>query len=217
MKGLLLKDFINLRKNVKMFAMFLVLYGAMSYLSEDSSFYSTIITIVTAILTLSLYSYDEMVKWDTYALTLPISKEDIVQGRYLMMLLLTLIGLIVGYSFTVLFHATTGIGSLQTTMKSCSMGAAVAILYYCVAMPLITKQGIEKARIILIAVYAIPFTAAVLIFRASEKETLVISEQWMEIINYVIKNINVILLILVIFALSISYLISIWIYKRKEF
>jgi ABC-type transport system involved in multi-copper enzyme maturation permease subunit len=217
MKGLIIKDFINLRKNLKIFAIFIVLYGAMAVASQDTSFFTTVFTMLCAILTLSLYSYDEMAKWDIYAITMPVSKDNIVQGKYLMMLLLTAAGALIGSLFSVMIYVMMGVGSPVNEIKSCGIGAAIAILFYSISIPLITKLGVEKARFVLIAVYIIPFAAVILVGKAIEAGKLVLPEQITEMIVSLLKYLNILLPATVIFALLISYLVSINIYRKKEF
>ena len=58
----MIKDFVNLKKNIKIFAVVTLLYGFMAFTSEDASFFSSIFTMLIAVLTLSAYSYDEIAK-----------------------------------------------------------------------------------------------------------------------------------------------------------
>ncbi|MDD3174162.1 MAG: ABC-2 transporter permease [Herbinix sp.] len=217
MKGLILKDFINLKKNLKIFGVLTLLYGFMSYTSGDASFFSTIFTMLFAILTLSLYSYDEMAKWDGYAITMPISKENIVQGKYLMMILLTFIGAVFGFLFAALMYITAGMNSLLQSIESCGIGAAVVILFYSIALPFITKLGVEKARLIFFAVYMIPFAIIFLINKEIKAGKLVISDNFVELVNYLERYLGIIIPVVVLLALGISYTISLNIYRHKEF
>jgi len=217
MKGLMIKDFMNLKKNAKIFSVITLLYIFMAYMQKDASFFSGIFTMVFAILTLSLYSYDEMAKWDGYALTMPVSKENIVQGKYLMMLLLTAIGTTISVLFTVILNIVLKSDSAFTGLSACAIGAAVVILFYCVTLPFITKLGVEKARFIFFAVYLVPFLVIILARRVMDGVNATVPSLLIKIMHWVISNIAVILPIAVVIALTISYLISIRIYKKKEF
>lgn len=217
MTGLILKDFINLKKNLKIFAVLTVLYGVMSFTSADSSFFSTIFTMLFAILTLSIYSYDEMAKWDGYCLTMPISRDNIVQGKYIMMLLLTLLGSLFSALFTLILNISTKSAFLFENVQNCAVGAAIVILFYSVTLPFITKLGVEKARLIFFAVYIIPFLAIMLISKLIKEGRFTMPRELTNIITFSMDKIYIILPIVVLAALVISYLISVGIYRKKEF
>lgn len=217
MKGLLLKDFISLKKNVKIFGIFMIIYGFMAFTQKDSSFFSSIFTMLFALLTMTTYSYDEMAKWDGYALTMPVSRANMVQEKYLMMLLLTLIGTIINLTFTIFVNVSLKTGSLFHGTQICLIGASIVILFYCVTIPFITKLGVEKARYIFLAVYLIPFFLVFFVAQELRKKNIRIPEEFVQAYNFTVQHINIILPIVIILGLCISYRISIRIYEKKEF
>lgn len=217
MTGLIIKDFMNLRKSVRIYAAFMVLYGGISIYSQSSSFFSSVWLMLFAILTLNLYSYDDLAKWDSYALTMPLSRDNIVQGKYMMMLILTALGVAISAIFTGVYSCLVNNGSLQSDMKIMGIGTAIVILFYCVSIPFITKSGVEKARVFILAVYMIPFVGILLIRKALERGNLVMTPHIKDLIAFLLKNLYVILPVIVLTALAVSYLISIHIYRKKEF
>jgi len=217
MKGLILKDFINLKKNFKIFAILTAVYGFMSFTSGDASFFSTIFTMLFALLTLSIYSYDDLAKWDSYGLTMPVSRDNIVQGKYIMMLLLTLLGFVFSLIFTVIFNISIQSESLFSGMQYSLVGSAIVILFYSITLPFITKLGVEKARLIFFAVYMIPFAIVTLAKKLLKEKNLESPLDLSNLLTLVMKNIKVILPVVVILALLLSYCISVSIYRKKEF
>jgi hypothetical protein len=217
MKGLILKDFINLKKNVKIFGVLTVLYAVMAFTSGDSSFFSSIFTMLFAVLTLSIYSYDELAKWDPYALTMPVSKDNIVQSKYIMMLLLTLIGSLFSIVISILINIAAKNDSIYAGITNCGVGAAVVILFYSITIPFITKLGVEKARLIFFAVYMIPFLLIVITDKAIKAMGLAIPQNLIDMVEWIIDNIYIILPFTLVIALVISYEISILIYRKREF
>ncbi len=217
MKGLIIKDFINLKRNLKMFAIIILIYGFMAFASGDTNFFGTIFTVLFAILTLSLFSYDEVANWDIYALTMPISKKNIVQSKFIMMLMLNLIGIAFGSVFTILIQLFRGENLLLFSVRNNCIAAAVGILFYAVMIPFITKLGVEKARIILFIIYLIPFALFYFISNAVKSGTLIIPENIISLIRALEKYALIIFPLLLILALSVSYMISINIYRKKEF
>ncbi len=217
MIGLMIKDFVNLKKNIRMFMLVTIVYGFMAYSSGDASFFSSIFTMLIAMLTLSAYSYDEMAKWDVYALTLPVSREDVVRGKYAIMLSLTFLGSIVSMAFTIVLNIILGSEELMKGVTNCWIGAAIVILFYSIALPFITKAGVEKARIIIFAIYIIPFVIVYLLNQAVKEKGIRIPESLINIGVRLMDNINVLLPLFLLFALAVSYTISSGIYCKKEF
>jgi hypothetical protein len=217
MTGLILKDFINLKKNVKIFAVLAVLYGFMSFVSTDASFFSSMFTMLIAILTLSVYSYDELAKWDLYALTMPVSREDIVRGKYIIMLLLTALGAVIGSLSMIIIRLIQGDGQLMSGIQSPWLGAAIVLLFYSIALPVITKLGVEKARFIFFAIYAIPFAIIYFVGNAIEKGDVVIPKEVISLFMRFVDNGAILIPLLLIFALFVSYTIAVGIYRKKEF
>ncbi len=89
MKGLLLKEFyslIGLRNGL----FILLVIVAFSGWNEMSDFVYTYIPMVLMMLAISSFSYDEYYHWDSYALTMPLDRKTLVQGKYVFVLLLFL-------------------------------------------------------------------------------------------------------------------------------
>lgn len=217
MKGLILKDFINLKKNARIFGTMTVLYAVMAMFSNDANFFGSIFMMLIAILTLSLYSYDELARWDSFALTMPISRDDIVQGKYIMMLLLTIIGAAYSSIFTVIINIIVKADSVFNGFSSISVGAAIVIFFYSVTLPFITKLGVEKARLIFFAIYIIPFIAVISLKRLINDGSLVITEDMIRMAKFFMNNVYLIVPLVDLVAIGISYWISVSIFRKKEF
>lgn len=215
MRGLIIKDVINLRKNIKIFGILIILYGGMSMMTEDTSFFGSIMTMLFAILTLSIYSYDDMAKWDAYALTMPITKDEVVQGKYFMMLSLTLIGAIVGGVFTIVINVIRHTTSIFNGFGVIGAGAAIVIFFYCIIMPFVTKLGVEKARLIFFMVYAIPFVVVMAISKIVGKVTPEMPDWFKKLVEFLIEYVYLIVPLMIALALAISYTISIKVYRKK--
>ncbi len=217
MLGLIWKDLINLKKNVKIFSILAVLYGFMAFMSADASFFSSMFTMLIAILTLSVYSYDELARWDIYALTMPVSREDIVRGKYIIMLLLTLIGSVLGTLSTIAIQMIQKGTPALYGIENAWFGGAIVILFYSVALPFITKLGVEKARLIFFVIYLIPFGIIYFVGKAVEAGNMVIPDALIRLAHQVMDHIAVLTPIVLIVALFISYSVSLKVYRQKEF
>lgn len=217
MKGLILKDLINLMRNVKIFGLLTVFYIIMSFSMDSSSYFGSMFTLVFAMLIMTTYSYDEAAKWDGYALTMPISKENIIQGKYLVMLLLTVIGCGVSSVISIVLNIIMKNDNIFDGFQISAIGAALVILFYCITIPFITKLGIEKARFVFLIVYIIPFFVGTFVFREIKERYPEPPESLIKLAKAFVDNIYIIVPLMVLSALWISYQISIRIYRKKEF
>ncbi len=217
MKGLIIKDFINMKKNFKILSAIALLYGFMAFIMENAGYFNSMFTLVFAMLTLSAYSLDEMAKWEGYALTMPISKNDVVQGKYLFMLMLTFVGLAINSGLAVLINIVTKAERVTAGVGGSALGAAIVILFYSISIPIITKYGVEKSRFIIIAIYMLPFLAGAGIFKLLKQRFPEPPLVLVRILSFLLDYIYLIVPVVVLLSLLISYLISIRIYRKKEF
>ncbi len=217
MMGLILKDVINLKKNFKILGALTVFYILLSFSMNSASFFGTMFTFVFAMLTLSTYSFDEQAKWDGYALTLPITKEQIVRSKYLIMFLLTVCSMIFSFGVLLLLNKVMKTEELFEGILSSTLGAAIVIIFYCITIPLITKLGVEKSRYILTAIYLIPFVAGSFIIKVLRERMGEVPQSFIQIGSFLLEYAYLLIPAVILLAVYLSYSVSIRIYSRKEF
>ncbi len=203
MKGLILKDFMNLKRQYKVMLVMLVFYIVLSLSSNDSSMFSGIISVLIVMLTVTTTSYDEQSKWDRYALTMPVSRSDLVIGKYILGLILSVAAFIVN----VIFQITTGSGTIQyvLTVSAALFGAGLFLL--CIILPIMFRFGVEKGRLLMMLVLFVPTGAIVLL---SNMGITIPGGAFIEQLPY-----YCVLLLVLVAAASVR--ISLMIYKKKEF
>ena len=75
MTGLILKDFLVMRKTLKTYTLFLIFYAALAALGAlPLATVTAMVQIILIMLPISAFSYDEFAKWDRYVLTLPLGR-----------------------------------------------------------------------------------------------------------------------------------------------
>ena len=163
MTGLILKDLLYLKKAARVLialaAFYLILF--LTTTSEDaaSGGLSGVITMLTVILSVNAFAYDELAKWRLYELSLPVSRNKIVLARYLLALIFS-----TGFTLLSLLVELIALRRLSPEAVSVlwiSWGAA--LLFCAVLFPVIYKFGTQKARLILIAVVLLPVMGAALL------------------------------------------------------
>lgn len=216
MKGLIIKDFINLKKSLKMFLIISVFYFFMAINTDNPYFFTSMLTVLLAITTVSLFAYDDMAKWDVFALTMPLDRRKIIQARYLTMLLLTLSGAALSAVLTVIISLYLKNDLSAEEFINIGYGSSAIIVILSTIIPFVIKMGVERARLIFVALYIVPFMIIMLVKKMVEKQDLAIPDWIKNLTGYVMKNLYIILPLAVLLVLLVSYSISVSIYKKKD-
>ncbi|HBG5343016.1 TPA: ABC-2 transporter permease [Clostridioides difficile] len=211
MKGLILKDLLNLKGNIKFILLFIIMFGFMSSLGDGNvnNFIGVIIVLCTTMI-VSTFSYDDLNKWDSYVLTMPIKRNDIVLSKYLTMLIFSFIGVLVSLivSVTIGYFKNTLI--LNETLLINALILSISVCFGSLILPLIYKFGTERARLLMILCFLVP-TLALLVFKSIlENISSPIS------IEIILNTLVYSLPFVAIFLFVISYFISSRIYSKKE-
>ena len=213
MTGLMLKDLYSLRTYfLKQLGLMTVLYLVLSVaVMKSFAFMAPMLTMSVILMLISSFNVDEASKWDSYALTLPITPKSIVGARYLLFygaligtgVLLTAVCALLD-SFT--FHE--GLLSIAA-----ATGAIVALytLMAAFVLPLFFKLGAEKARVAMTLCFIAPFLAVV--WGASYLETG--APAFLESVSWEAAAV-IGALVLVLLCVG-SYLLSVKFYENKEY
>lgn len=102
MKGLLIKDFLTIRKKYGIPRLIMdvaIIAALMVVLGGTGAIYINflLIPMEVASMVMSLTTCDEQWKWSKYAISLPVSKTQIVQSRYAFAMIISLVGLVVAF------------------------------------------------------------------------------------------------------------------------
>lgn len=217
MKGLTIKELINISKSFWVVGVLIIFYGVIAFMTDSPSSFGGIFTLIFAMFTLSTYSLDEMAKWDIYALTMPLSRDNLIQGKYLIMLILSFMGFLVNVAVLLVLNIVTKAENLFSGIEISVGGAVVVIIFYSIIIPVITKLGIVKARLYFIIIYMVPFLLGSLIFKKVKEGSTNPPEELIAFIEFLINNVYIIVPLVMIAALGTSYYLSIRIYRKKEF
>ena len=211
MKGLILKDLLNLKGNIKFILLFIIMFGFMSSLGDGNvnNFIGVIIVLCTTMI-VSTFSYDDLNKWDSYVLTMPINRNDIVLSKYLTMLIFSFIGVLVSLIVSVTIGYCKNTLILNETLLINALILSISVCFGSLILPLIYKFGTERARLLMILCFLVP-TLALLVFKSILEN--ISSPISIEIIlNTLVYSLPFVAILLFV----ISYFISSKIYSKKE-
>ena len=221
-KGLLKKDLYNLA-TYKVSLIIIILFCGIAIIGTEAiTIAPAIICGIVGMISLSTFSYDEISKSNKYILTLPTDRKELVKEKYILAIVATLLGGILGMVLTIIvvnimnYLRPENIISLDyKSVVISTMGGIFAISFLqSVQIPSIYKWGAEKGRIQMFILVLIIVAILGGIYFLINKTNINID---MEMINNFINKFGVwILIISTIIMYYISYKIAYKIYKNKE-
>ncbi len=165
MTGLILKDFLILRKTLRTYLFMLVIYTGIAFSGVLTADIVGVLMVVTvSILPMNVFAYDKQCQWDTYGLALPVGRTKTVAARYLCVLLICLLSVAMVSLLGMVLWAAGRIEEPVVFMVSCTVMGLLAILMNAVMLPLLYKFGPERARMMFYGVLGLLVLAGALFF-----------------------------------------------------
>lgn len=210
MIGLIKKDFLLIKANLKQMIIIFVIYLLLTFQGTfDVTF---VVPLIGIMLFITTFSYDDFNNWNPYSITLPKGRKNIVRAKYISSIILTIILSILSLTLAVAISYTkTNSINIEAILSSLMGTLLSSVIIISLLYPIIFKFGATNGRIILfIVVFSIAGIGAII---TQFVDLTFILNMINKLDNYVLIAIPIISIIM----LSISYLISNKIYKNKEF
>ena len=156
MKGLLLKDWYQVRTSMKTMYLTVALVLAIWALSSSSSYVFPVsyAAIFLGILPVNLLTYDQNSGWIEYGWTLPVSKKVLVAEKYIVGLLCVAAAVVVDGLFVALLSLRRGMAIDSAALFIIANSISTILLMNSISLPLMYHFGAEKARMIYILSFA---------------------------------------------------------------
>lgn len=208
MMSLVLKDLLNLQSYLKTIIVFVVFYSMLSFTMDEVSFVAGMLIVLFAMIPIASFTYDKQAKWDVFGQTLPVTRKQMVQSKYVIALIFIVIGLVLSFIITAIatFIKESSVEVVELIAAN-SMVASVGIILLTIMLPLIYKFGVEKSRIMLLAISSIPIIALLLLSKLGF--TVPSNIDWQTVAS--------IIPVVALLLFGISFFISNKIYARKDF
>ena len=132
--------------------MFILLIWGLVFLPRDDGglILISLCMMVSAMHIFTLASYDKQARWDTYALSMPLTRANMVQEKYIMSLLLLVMSAVVStFVVAIAWLIRTGgmepdfIPSIAATL---AVGAGISLFYTALSLPLSMWLGVDRGR-----------------------------------------------------------------------
>lgn len=209
MLGLVKKDLLMIKGNIRQVILFLVVFLVLAF--QENNIIVIVPVFVSMMVFITTFSYDEYNKWNAYAISLPVSRKNIVKAKYVASIILWAIALLVTVVITGimgLFEQNLNYSEMFGMILGCVFSI---VLLEAIMFPLIFKFGVEKGRIgLFVGVFAIAGLLG-FIFTGIDLEN---ATGFIEIFN---KYYYILIPLAAVILLVISYFVSKKIYLKKEF
>ena len=223
MKGLIIKDLLNL-SSYKTTLFLILIFCSMGMIGTDAvNFAPTFITVMIGMIVLSTFNYDEASHAEKYIVALPLTRKEIVMSKYVLAIVGNILGGIIGIILTIIIVNAMNVIRPDDLIRLDYQGLLVTVisgifgvaLIQAIQIPSVYRFGAEKGRI---QMFLLIFLLVLMIAGAGFLITKIGFDINMEEINHFMNRFGIPVLILVSAVLYyISYKISYKILKKKEY
>ena len=150
MKGLLIKDYYTLLRQMKLFLVILVFFTMMPGFSG-----AAFAVVYSALLPVTALAYDERSGWDKLAAMMPYKSSQIVLSKYLLgytcMVGAMVLSTVMQYIYSIIRH-TAFSGDIIAEIVGSACAASLLLAFN---LPIMFKMGVEKGRMIFFMITAV--------------------------------------------------------------
>lgn len=217
MKGLIYKDLQTIKGYKNSLLILLLVFVGVSFVDDGYlNMLMFMIPFMVIMMSINTFSYDEYTLWDSYALTMPLNRKDIVRSKYVLAFILIAIGVVLGGAVPLLIsYVNNGVGNLENMLSSLGGTMFGIALVVALTIPFIYKFGADKARIymmISVALLALGVVGIVYLLNNTFDVGVMMTTLYNVINSYGL----IIAIVALIGAFELSYKISCNIYEKKE-
>ena len=161
MKSLILKDLYNIGHNTKSMLFILLVFAVAFIPTSGVGAYIFICGILCSMMIVTTFSFDDNSKWARYAMIMPISKRDLVIGKFIVLAIFCAIGSVFGLAVGLVGGGIAGKITFSPAaiveLLFLTLAATVIFLIFgSMSIPLVFKFGAEKGRVLLLVSFLIP-------------------------------------------------------------
>lgn len=210
MSGLVWKDLYNIRYHGKVVLLMLFFFAFIFIPQGSMTMYLSVCMLTCSTMVITTISLDGFTAWDPYALTMPVSRREIILSKYIILVLFTVIGVAIGFLITLIMALVTHTVLDTGVAMEIILSISASLIIGSIMIPLVYRFGAEKARMFMILCFLLP-TICMTIGKTAFHQV--------ESPENFIRIIEMILWTLPLWAIA-GFFISMWvcicIYQRKE-
>lgn len=217
MKGMLIKDFRLLNLQKKFLIIVLIVVTVPALINGSFEFSVGFLTAVVPMFALSSISYDEFEGGDAFLFTLPISRKEYAEEKYLFALILSVLAWVLSFILSFTVNSIRGYIPLNELMASEIMIMPGSLFLSAITIPIQLKYGKEKGGMAIAPVMGIIAVLFLLLYKGSKLLDFDFSLWLKDIFASGMVKPAIVVWILGIIVFLISMKISFRIMEKKEF
>ncbi len=212
MLGLIKKDFLLIKSNsnLKIIIIMFIIYIMMAF--QGMFEVTFIVPLIGIIMFITTFSYDDFNNWNSYAVTLPNGRKNVVKAKYIasiiLIIMLGILSLVISMGIDYVKTNSINLAESTSALIETILSTIIIISFL---YPIVFKFGATNGRIILFIVVFTVVGIVTLITKFVDMSIVI------NTINELDKYPYIAIPIICVILLSISYLISNKIYQSKEF
>lgn len=222
MSGLMVKDWMILKRQGRYFIIVIVIACMMAFTGSESfsSFVTSYLTFMITMFSFSSFSYDEYDNGMAYLMTLPSGRRNYVKAKYLFNILLITGTWFLGCLLRMaLYLIRFSVAEYLKILPSEPVYLLICLIYVSGTFPIILKYGAEKGRNIAVTILAVVAMSVFLVSRFGYWAPPLTSV-WEQIGRWTERSPLMVLMPLLavcILVIWISFLVSVRIMEKREF
>ncbi len=219
MLGLLIKDFLTLKSYLKTIFFMLFIYAIWGYIGNSPAFIISFSSIFFSMVTITSIAYDENCHWNSYALTMPFNRKTLVLNKYILGFLLCMAGTLIPFTGAIIIamiNQSLTENMLKILFITAFVGVGIGLLFISIYLPFVFWLGAEKSRMIMISIFLVPAIIIAIIYKTAPA----VIDIALNSLSILEKNPTVTVLSLIsilVILLVLSLLVSLAIFRKKEF
>lgn len=152
MKGLLLKDFYTLLKQLKFYLIIIVILSVIPSMNMTSMG-----IVYAAMLPIAVIAFDERSKWAHLAVMMPYTRNELVLSKYLIAYIAVAVTCLISLGIQVIIGAVTGLALTMEQMLTVVLTAFACLILLAIYLPFVFWLGVERGRIVFLVLMATAF------------------------------------------------------------
>lgn len=219
MRGLLLKDFALLKGQKQFFGIVFLITAMFMFTIDTIGFAIAYVMIMMSMFTISTISYDEYENGMAYMFTLPIDRKLYAVEKYVYSIAIMLMSggamLLFGFAMVRIRGLATEPEELIVTFVS---GMFLVILMLSLMIPITFKFGMEKSRIVMMALFILLFVGSFGFAKLFKEEAAYYLSRFVKLLNGMqVELLTGGMLMVMAILLAVSSAVSVAVIKKKEF
>ncbi|KGR91172.1 hypothetical protein CD30_06925 [Ureibacillus massiliensis 4400831 = CIP 108448 = CCUG 49529] len=206
MRALLIKDLLILSKQFKLMSLIFIFFIVVSFMTEMGMVMIVMALIYSALQVSTTFSFEEMSHWNKFVNTLPIERKTIVQSKFILGILLTIVTLIILSPIVYFSSELIHLLSFKDLFSGFILILSTSLIYLSVTIPIYIKFGMQTGKFVIFAIVFIPvFSTGFVQYFIREIG-----------LNQLMQYLNL-LPIASLVVLVISYFVSVRWYEKKQY